>query len=124
MRKHLVLLPLVAAVASFALTACGTISNVQDGGHIYGGVRSDVETGSEGLTELQSNTRSLPKGLLVLGVSVAAIDLPLTVIGDTLTLPITIRRALFGRSDHTEITPPPTDKQVSDHSQPVSAEEK
>jgi uncharacterized protein YceK len=56
---------------------------------IYGGVAFDAHAGA-GL--LQEATLDPPKGLL--GAYVWGVDLPLSAVGDTLTLPVTIRAAL------------------------------
>jgi uncharacterized protein YceK len=94
----------LAAIFALAsvLTGCGTLANLPNETlvgvvdfmpheQIYGGVQRDAEVAQERLKNVVS-----PKGdngrveSLVAAGYLAMIDLPLSVIGDTLTLPITI----------------------------------
>jgi uncharacterized protein YceK len=102
------------ALATIVLSGCGTMLNVRDhyvsppppgqssikqDGHIeaakriYGGVEMDALFGT-GLVwhESQNELWAGPIGLYML-----AIDLPLSIIGDTLTLPVTIPATLERR---------------------------
>jgi uncharacterized protein YceK len=88
----------VAAAVVFALTGCGTLSNLQEKpsmffprnadvppNRIYGGVRISAEEGWKDLTD---------GGGVVWGGYRWLGDVPLSAVGDTLTLPVTVRAAL------------------------------
>jgi uncharacterized protein YceK len=73
------------ALASFVVSGCGTVANLQTGKpDFYGGVQHDVQ--------LLETPRSQPQGIGIrnLGALVLFVDLPLSMIGDTLTLPVAI----------------------------------
>ena len=78
------------AVVIFGLTACGTLDNFAQTDspmRPFGGVRNDLK-------DLQSGTedgRIIP--LSALDRFYSATDLPLSAVGDTLTLPITVPHA-------------------------------
>ena len=72
-------------ISAFALSGCGTISNLSTGEpEFYGGVQKDIQ--------LLETPRTPPEGIGIrnLGQLVLFVDLPLCVFGDTLTLPIAI----------------------------------
>jgi uncharacterized protein YceK len=76
-----VLLALAALVGS----GCGTIANLQTGKpDLYGGVQHDVQ--------LLETPRPQPQGIGIrnLGALVLFVDLPLSAVGDTLTIPLAI----------------------------------
>jgi uncharacterized protein YceK len=83
---------LPVSLALLALSGCGTFHNLDDGGgRIYGGARHDLAlTGLCVLGAMQEDQGSWERTyILALGTSVLAFDLPLSVAGDTLTLPLT-----------------------------------
>jgi uncharacterized protein YceK len=111
----------VAATAVFALTGCGTLSNLQEKpsmffprnddappNRIYGGVRISAEQGWHGL-----------KGGAepVAGTYRWVVDVPLSAVADTLTLPVTIPAALERAA-----TPRESLKQRSAQSPPAGLE--
>jgi uncharacterized protein YceK len=95
---------LAAALALLILipSGCGTIANFSGKGwentRIYGGVLQDVKSAEDWITyrpisgesELQRDVGT------VVGTGLVALDVPLSAIGDTLTLPITIPVAIWG----------------------------
>jgi uncharacterized protein YceK len=73
------------ALAAFVVSGCGTVANLQTGKpDFYGGVQHDVQ--------LLETPRSQPQGIGIrnLGALVLFVDLPLSIVGDTLTLPLAI----------------------------------
>jgi uncharacterized protein YceK len=102
---------LAAAVVS--LSGCGTMSNAlltpeEGGGKIYGGVRMDVEAGPKYIQEGFTPDNEIPRPAsqapcsLALGTYLMLVDLPLSVVGDTLTLPWIIAAELGKPSDAAE----------------------
>ncbi len=72
-RKHL-----YALLVSVALCGCGTMDNmrgVHGESRVYGGLRQDVKE-------------------VARGNPAAALDMPLSAVGDTVTLPVTVGRKL------------------------------
>jgi uncharacterized protein YceK len=73
------------AISAISMSGCGTIANLQTGKpDFYGGVQKDVE--------LLQTPRPQPQGIGIrnLGALVLFVDLPLSVVGDTLTMPLAI----------------------------------
>jgi len=94
---------LACGIVALALTGCGTVGNLREprDAQVYGGVGIAVEdfrTGREGQTLLPWIVWPL-----------RALDVPLSAIGDTLTLPVAAAAQL---------------NRMSDSEPPVSAEEK
>ena len=94
-------------VAGF-LSGCGTIANLSLGARngwknaqIYGGVRRDVQSAGNWFdhswTPLEKLELMQDLGAVV-GVGLVGIDMPLSAIGDTLTLPVTIPASIWGSS--------------------------
>ena len=88
---------LLAAVCASGLCGCGTTSNLNntDGKPaIFGGVRRDLDM--QLVTDYCENSE--PGGLTLLAtvplMVLSLVDLPLSAVCDTLTLPLTIRLAL------------------------------
>lgn len=86
---------------AFALNGCGTALNFHDGSNsmwlkngdprkVYGGVRLDAECGAYLLAEAFTETDLVR---LAWSAWVLGIDLPLSAVADTVTLPMTIRAA-------------------------------
>jgi uncharacterized protein YceK len=79
------------------LCGCGTLYNVAPHGaaetRVYGGVREDLQTTKE---SFQGAARATNLGEFAgnagMGV-LSVVDLPLSAIGDTVTLPITVKHA-------------------------------
>ncbi len=105
----------VAAVVAAALSGCGTVVNCTAvngpaAREIYGGVKQDVQNGSGHLAEAfygpcpsfspyptspNSGPNLLGKSFCAgCGVCMLALDLPVSFVADTLTLPVTIPAAL------------------------------
>jgi uncharacterized protein YceK len=73
------------SVCTLVVSGCGTIANLQTGKpDFYGGVQKDVE--------FLETPRPQPAGIGIsnLGALVLFVDLPLSVVGDTLTMPLAI----------------------------------
>lgn len=106
----------LAAVFAAALVGCGTVTNCVSGDHraareIYGGVRQDAHNGSRHLTEAFTGPApcfsKIPKPPNVArdfvaksfcagcGVGMLAVDLPVSAVADTLTLPLTVSATLM-----------------------------
>lgn len=99
-------MPAAVAVAALILSGCGTFANLSIGARqgwknaqIYGGVRRDVASATDWVQhswtwgdqfDLQRDVGT------VVGVGLVGIDVPLSAIGDTLTLPVTIPAAIWG----------------------------
>jgi uncharacterized protein YceK len=95
----------IAAVAAIcaglvvcALSGCGTMHNFlgdsADGApcEVFGGVRSDVRTGVKCLREPTGdpNNSALQQCAKITGWYLLAVDLPLSAVADTVTLPSTV----------------------------------
>ncbi len=99
----------VAAFCALLLAGCGTLRNLdfgsccsgeRPGSHrVFGGVRGDLESAGATVGNAAGGPGSFAEraGLVALAVAVTvpvtAIDLPLSAVGDTLTLPLTIPTA-------------------------------
>ena len=73
------------AVCALVVSGCGTVANLQTGKpDLYGGVQKDVE--------FLETPRPQPQGIGIsnLGALVLFVDLPLSVVADTLTIPLAI----------------------------------
>jgi uncharacterized protein YceK len=90
------------------LSGCGTVANLSTGARegwknvqIYGGVRRDVQSAGDWFTHSWVAPEKLEFmqdiGAIV-GVGLVGIDMPLSAVGDTLTLPVTIPASIWGRS--------------------------
>ena len=76
-------IPVLLAISALLASGCGTIANLKTGEpDFYGGVQKDVQ--------LLATPRPQPQGLGIrnLGEWVLLVDLPLCVVGDTLTIPL------------------------------------
>lgn len=105
------------------LSGCGTVANLAVGARegwnnvqIYGGVRRDVQSAGNWL----AHSWVAPEKLefmqdigAIVGVGLVGIDVPLSAVGDTLTLPVTIPASIWGRPrndanvDRQTAPPPP-----------------
>ena len=89
---------LLAAAAACALGGCGTLSNVGPGDcgahspkKVYGGVREDAAAVVEyGQKVGGASNPGEAASTAALGLYFLAVDMPLSAVGDTLTLPWTI----------------------------------
>jgi uncharacterized protein YceK len=84
----------VLAVVAILVSGCGTIANLETGKpELYGGVQKDVA--------LLETPRPQPQGIGIrnLGALVLFVDLPLSVVGDTLSIPIAIYEWHRGTAD-------------------------
>lgn len=89
--------PLALLLAFLALPGCGSLINLRDEKRVYGGTRFDgIVTASE-LQLLAGQVPAEKRPGYSMGIAMcwwAPFDLPLSIIGDTLTLPVTIPAAL------------------------------
>jgi uncharacterized protein YceK len=98
MVRNVVVLILLAKVVS--LSGCGTIENVRnisvgdiEHTHVFGGVQIDAEELSLERKMLINESGcylALPDYLHILGMCCTTIDMPFSLVGDVLTLPVTI----------------------------------
>jgi uncharacterized protein YceK len=88
------------AVCALVVGGCGTIANLQTGKpDFYGGVQKDAQ--------FLGTPRPQPSGIGIsnLGALALFVDLPLSVVGDTLTMPLAIYE--WHRDDgHSDTTDP------------------
>lgn len=107
MRRQL-LAVLAFAVTVFLACGCGTVMNTlwlnpEVGGmRVYGGVRIDAEVGYHAIVSPETTDSVLDR---VRHVLQPTLDLPFSLLGDTVTLPLTIYHALQ-QSDVLEPTYP------------------
>src|SRR3954466_9883518 len=82
----------VAALAVSALSGCGTVCNLQEGGTPYGGVSQTAKAGADAWDYWRHPQGACipPSFDLARAIYLFALDLPLSAVGDTLTLPVTI----------------------------------
>jgi uncharacterized protein YceK len=90
------------------LCGCGTVANLEMGWRqgwqntvIYGGVRRDVQSAGKWIDHSWTwgeNLDVLQDIGTVVGVGLVGIDIPLSAVGDTLTLPVTVPIALWSNS--------------------------
>ncbi|HEY7312521.1 MAG TPA: YceK/YidQ family lipoprotein [Gemmataceae bacterium] len=104
------------ALAAMYLIGCGTAANLSGGlqgwrkSQIYGGVRRDVKSANQFIADNWTGAADIQQDVgTVVGVGLISLDVPFSLIGDTLTLPITIPAALMGGS----AAPPPPAATVS-----------
>jgi uncharacterized protein YceK len=101
-------------VASLAATGCGTMANMPNDPdpqqenvmRVYGGVRCDAEwlqQGVETLRKGEADEFAIVRRVACLA-GICALDIPLSFIADTLTLPVTIP-AVFEKTASPEAAP-------------------
>jgi uncharacterized protein YceK len=85
-------LKLTVAALMVLLSGCGTVANLSKQGPPYGGVGEDVTAGEESYRYWchPSGACIPPIFDLTRAGCLLGIDLPLSVVGDTLTLPVTL----------------------------------
>lgn len=114
----------VLVIAAGLLSGCGTAANISVGfrdgwqyAPIYGGVRRDVQSAQEWATHSWSsgeNVDYIQNVGTVVGLGLVGIDVPLSVVGDTITLPLVIPASLLAKPRNgtngpaPAATPPPT----------------
>ncbi|HEY7155652.1 MAG TPA: YceK/YidQ family lipoprotein [Gemmataceae bacterium] len=117
----------LAALLASALGGCGTFVNCVGwngpaGREIYGGVKQDAQNGKEHLTEAfygptpsfspypekpDTGNRVLTKTFCAgCGIGMLGVDLPISFVADTLTLPVTIPATLMKKPDKPKRKPP------------------
>jgi len=97
----------LAVVVACAVGGCGTVSNLSKDRLPYGGISEDVKEGIARWTDWWHPSGGhciSPTMQLMIAASRFAVDLPLSVVGDTLTLPITVD-ATLNRSPSNSATP-------------------
>lgn len=92
-------------IAVLLLCGCGTIANLSTGARqgwknagIYGGVRRDVDSAGKWIDHSWTwgkNLDVISDIGTVVGVGLVGIDVPLSAVGDTITLPVTVPIALW-----------------------------
>jgi uncharacterized protein YceK len=118
----------LAAVLAPALGGCGTVVNCVSwngpaGREIYGGVKQDAQNGTSHLAEAfygpppslspypekpDTGNHLLTKSFCAgCGIGMLAVDLPISAVADTLTLPVTIPATLMKKPDKPKRKPPP-----------------
>jgi uncharacterized protein YceK len=95
-------------IAVLFLSGCGTVANLETGARqgwrnalIYGGVRRDVQSAGKWIDHSWTwgdNLDVVQDIGTVVGVGLVGVDIPLSAIGDTLTLPVTVPIALWNNS--------------------------
>ena len=89
----------LAAALVCALGGCGTIGNLADPSRTkpFGGVMRDGEASSWLMNEFSEASKKpvVEKAGLVVAAPIVTIDLPLSLVADTVTLPLTIPVALL-----------------------------
>jgi uncharacterized protein YceK len=85
----------LAIAVVVAVGGCGTSLNLDGDSRVFGGVQMDAQKLQESLAHASANPRPDGKdksspGMNLLEGACALADMPLSLIGDTLTLPITI----------------------------------
>lgn len=95
-------------MVALVLCSCGTFGNLSIGRRqgwknalIYGGVRRDVQSAADFVDHSWTWGEKLDVFQdvgTVVGVGLVGIDVPLSAVADTLTLPITIPAAIWGRA--------------------------
>lgn len=95
-------------LAALVPGGCGTVANLEIGARqgwknaqIYGGVRRDVKSAQQFFADnwTPPNNSDVQQDIgAVVGVGLVGMDVPLSAIGDTLTLPVTIPAAIWGSS--------------------------
>jgi uncharacterized protein YceK len=93
----------LAAVAAAGLSGCGTSLNLDGDSRVYGGVVQDFQIAKERLAQAANPSwPGTPGSSPAWNITVSAlalVDLPLSLLGDTLTLPFTIPTALEGSDE-------------------------
>jgi uncharacterized protein YceK len=123
----------LAALLASALGGCGTFVNCVGwngpaGREIYGGVKQDAQNGKEHFTEAfygptpsfspypekpDTGNRVLAKTFCAgCGIGMLGVDLPISFVADTLTLPVTIPATLMKKPDKPKRKPPPKSAQA------------
>jgi uncharacterized protein YceK len=88
--------PTLAFMAVSALGGCGTVENIvsmgpagEDHLRVYGGVRRDLEVAHDCAAHPENQTNGVPDAVCTATERIA-LDLPLSAVADTLTLPWTL----------------------------------
>jgi uncharacterized protein YceK len=111
---------LMAALTA-GLGGCGTAANTlwlapfEGGQRVYGGVRTDMEIVRQSITGEPESKGQSPRDRCITAVALA-VDLPLSAVGDTLTLPYTVPAALLNmasKRDKLEWRPDRSEKPFS-----------
>ena len=85
----------LALLSFYTSSGCGTVTNLQKGGGIYGGVYEDMVQCRECVTSAHLQHCNNPVFDWAIWTYTLAIDLPLTFVGDTLSLPKTFENDLI-----------------------------
>ncbi len=98
----------VLCSAVLLLCGCGTVSNLSTGARqgwryasIYGGVRRDIQSERDWIAHSWTSGKDLDViqdiGTVV-GAVIVGVDVPISAIGDTLTLPLTVPVAIWSNA--------------------------
>jgi uncharacterized protein YceK len=106
MKRHLITAFLFAGIP-FPMSGCGTTANIlwftenEGGQRIYGGIRAETQSFRESIVE-----PSDPESNNQQSVWPIILDMPFTLIGDTLTLPLTVSISALRANNSTPLTNP------------------
>jgi uncharacterized protein YceK len=120
-------------VAGF-LSGCGTLANIETGARqgwknvqIYGGVRRDVQSGQDWFAHswVPPKQLELMQNLgAIVGVVLVGIDVPLSAVADTVTLPVTIPASIWGSPRNAaNVSPPAPNPQPMVGPQPLVSQQ-
>ena len=87
-------LSLIAVSALVGITGCGTVFNLQQGGPPYGGVCEAARQGQYNAGQAGQGHCIPPLFDYTAAGYWFAVDLPLSAVGDTVTLPLTVPSSL------------------------------
>ncbi len=77
-----------------ALCGCGTFDNMTASHKVYGGVRTDVKQAAQSTGEVFRAKNGREAGAALASSTLCVLDAPLSVVADTVTLPVTVREAV------------------------------
>jgi len=99
-------------IAVLFVCGCGTIANLETGARqewknatIYGGARRDIHSARQWIDHSWTwgkNLNVIQDIGTVVGVVLVGIDVPLSAVGDTVTLPVTVSIALWSNAVNRE----------------------
>ena len=113
-----------ACIALGGLSGCGTMYNLNNDGAVYGGVTTDLALGYLLTAAVaQGNQGAWETGYaLGLGTAIMAVDLPLSLAADTLTLPLTSLVAYDRLTTQHRIADTPAAKTLAKDGPPAKTE--
>jgi uncharacterized protein YceK len=76
-----------------ALCGCGTLDNMTASHKVYGGVRTDVKQAAQSTGDAFRAQNGREAGAALASSALCVLDAPLSAVGDTVTLPVTVRES-------------------------------